>query len=267
MPTTTITTAAVTTTDPVLAEHADAIRALRSRIVSDVAEIGRRLVEVKVLVGHGNWLPWLEREFGWSEDTAERFIRTHEFVEGLSNSASVRNLVLTLPVSAVYLLAAPSTPAEARDAIIERAQGGEPVSVADVKQTIDTAKGHKQPAKKKVRPKRERATIEVCTPNPDGSYSRRAATEEESAALMDASRRAIEQSGVGCGTAELFSNPIAAAWRGASAHERDVFVRHWAADLRQIMKEIEDADAAEGNGDDPGPIPACLVRAARDGAS
>jgi hypothetical protein len=84
----------------------------------------------------------------------------------------------------------------------------------------------------------------------------RAATKEESAAFMDASRRAIEQSGVACGTAELLSNPIAAAWRGASAHERDVFVRHWAADLRQIMKEIEDADAAprpaEGNGDSRG---------------
>ena len=120
-----------------LAEHAAEIWALRSRIVSDVAEIGRRLVEVKRIVGHGNWLPWLDREFGWSEDTAERFIRVHEFIEGLSNSASVRNLVLTLPVSSVYLLAAPSTPDEARDAIIERAEAGETVSVADVKQTIE----------------------------------------------------------------------------------------------------------------------------------
>lgn len=109
-----------------------------------------------------------------------------------------------------------------------------------------------------------RPRIEVQTPNPDGSYSRRPATEEESVALMDAHHRAIEQSGVGCGTSELLSNPIAGAWRRASAHERDVFVRHWAADLRQIMKEIKDADAApqpaEGNGDDLG------VRAARDGA-
>jgi hypothetical protein len=123
-----------------LAEHAAAIRALRSRIVSDVAEIGRRLVEVKQLVGHGNWMPWLGREFGWSSDTAERFIQVYEFVGGLSNSATVRNLILTLPVSAVYAIAARSTPAEARDQIIERAQAGESVSVANVKQTIEFAK-------------------------------------------------------------------------------------------------------------------------------
>jgi DUF3102 family protein len=238
------------TTDPVLAEHAAAIRQLGKRVVADVVEIGRRLSECKRICGHGNWLPWLNREFGWEETTAQRFMRVHALAQSKSGNLP------DLPVSAIYLLAAPSTPEPARAEIIKRAKDGEPVSVADVKQTIDIAKGRKQPAKKKVRPKRERATIEVCTPNPDGSYSRRAATEEESAALMDASCRAIEQSGVGCGTSELLSNPIAAAWRGANAHERDVFVRHWAADVRQGLKEIEDADAAarpaEGNGDGAG---------------
>jgi predicted ATPase len=71
----------MTTTDiatTALAEHADAIRALRSRIVSDVAEIGRRLIEVKKIVGHGNWLPWLDREFGWTDHTALNFMRVHE---------------------------------------------------------------------------------------------------------------------------------------------------------------------------------------------
>jgi hypothetical protein len=37
---------------------------------------------------------------------------------------------LTLPVSGLYLLAAPSTPAKARDEIIERAAGGEKVTTA-----------------------------------------------------------------------------------------------------------------------------------------
>src|SRR5262249_42079587 len=99
--------------NPVLAEHANAIRALRSRIVSDVADIGRILTEVKRIVRHGNWLPWLDREFGWDERTAQRFISVHEFVEGLSNSTTVSDLVLTLPISAVYVLAAKSTPKEA----------------------------------------------------------------------------------------------------------------------------------------------------------
>jgi hypothetical protein len=148
-------TTAVTLADSALIEHANAIRALRSRIVSDVAEIGRRLAEVKRLVGHGNWLPWLEREFGWSEDTAERFIRVHEFVERLPDSASVRNLVLTLPISSVYLLAALSTPESARDAVLERAANGEKLTHAQVKQAIETAKGGQQPRPKPTTPNLE----------------------------------------------------------------------------------------------------------------
>jgi hypothetical protein len=146
------TTTTTITTDPVLDEHANAIRGLRSRIVSDVAEIGCRLSAVKPIVGHGNWLPWLDTEFGWTEQTALNFIRCHEFVEGLSNSKSVLNLVLSLPVSVVYMLAAPSTPGPVRDEIMERAKNG-PVTVAEVKSKIAAAKGCKQPAaKNRVRP-------------------------------------------------------------------------------------------------------------------
>src|SRR5262249_51951563 len=57
--------------NPILIEHADAIRQLGKRVVSDVVEIGRRLTEAKEIAGHGNWLSWLEREFGWSPSTAE----------------------------------------------------------------------------------------------------------------------------------------------------------------------------------------------------
>jgi hypothetical protein len=102
--------------NPVLAEHAAEIRRLGRRVVSDVIEIGGRLSECKRLVGHGNWLPWLDREFGWTEQTALNFIRAREL------SKSKNFLDLDLPVSALYLLAAPSTPDEARDEIINRAQ-------------------------------------------------------------------------------------------------------------------------------------------------
>jgi Protein of unknown function (DUF3102) len=129
-----------------LAEHATAIRALGKRVVADVIEIGRRLTDAKRICGHGNWLPWLEREFGWTDDTALNFMRAHE----LSKSRNFRDL--DLPVSALYLLAAPSTPAKAREEILERAQAGQPVSVADVKQTIDTAKGRKSARKTSTKP-------------------------------------------------------------------------------------------------------------------
>src|SRR5262249_10639372 len=120
--------------------------ALRSRVVEDVAEIGRILTEAKETVGHGNWLPWLDREFGWEETTALNFMRVHKFVQELqSESANV--CVFHMPVSSVYLLAAPSTPHEAREEIIERVSAGETVPVTEVKRTIESAKARQRPKK------------------------------------------------------------------------------------------------------------------------
>jgi hypothetical protein len=114
--------------------HADAIRELGKRTVEHIIEIGHHLTEAQKIAGHGNWLPWLDREFGWKEDTARRFMRVFEL------SKSRKLLDLNVPVSALYLLAAPSTPEKARDAVLERAEAGGPVSVADVKATIATSK-------------------------------------------------------------------------------------------------------------------------------
>jgi hypothetical protein len=165
--------------DAVLADHATTIRTLRTRIVSDVAEIGRRLSEVKQIVGHGNWLPWLNREFGWSEDTAERFIRVHDFVAGLSDSATVRNLVLTLPVSSVYLLAAPSTPEPAKTEIIERAAIGAPIAVAEVKRVVDTAKGRKPSRRPRKRAKGAEPSPQTRGPPPRDDIGPDSAAEAE----------------------------------------------------------------------------------------
>ena len=117
-----------------LAVHAAAIHHLAGRVVADVIEVGQRLKHAKRLCGHGNFGPWLKREFRWSEDTAERYMSIAE----LDKIRTVRNL--DLPFKCLYMLAAPSTPEEARETIIERAQAGEPVSIADVKQTIETVR-------------------------------------------------------------------------------------------------------------------------------
>jgi hypothetical protein len=55
-----------------LDEDAAAIKALGKRVVGDLIEIGRRLTRDKDICGHGHWLPWLDREFGWSDKTAEK---------------------------------------------------------------------------------------------------------------------------------------------------------------------------------------------------
>ncbi len=121
-------------TETILAQHADAIRARGKRVIGDIIEIGRRLTEAKKIAGHGKWSPWLDREFGWTDDTALNFMRCHE----MAKNRNFRDL--SLPISGLYLLAAPSTPDKARAAVIERAQNGERLSVKDVRSQIDEAR-------------------------------------------------------------------------------------------------------------------------------
>src|SRR5262249_31250907 len=111
--------------DLILADHAAMIRMLGRRVVEDVIEIGRRLTICRdILKEDGRWRAWLEGELRLSPQSAGRFIQTFELSQTCSNLERV-----DLPLSAVYLIAAPSCPPEARAEIIERAQGGEQLPV------------------------------------------------------------------------------------------------------------------------------------------
>src|SRR5262245_43895517 len=130
----------------ILAKHAAEIRRLGKQTVENLIEIGRHLVEAKAEVKKlgGSWGDWLEHEFNWSDQQARRLIHVFERKSELN-----KLLNSDFPVSALYALAAPSTPNEARDEIIERAQAGETVLVAEVKRTIERTKGRKPPSSKR----------------------------------------------------------------------------------------------------------------------
>jgi Protein of unknown function (DUF3102) len=131
----TITAPADLMTEIALAEHAAVIRALGKRAISDIAEIGRRLNDAKDNhTKHGQWLPWLDREFGWTEQTALHFMR----IDGVV-AKSKKFLDLDIPVSGLYLLAAPSTAEEARTEVLSRSEDGEKLSLADVQRIVDEA--------------------------------------------------------------------------------------------------------------------------------
>jgi hypothetical protein len=137
--------------NPVLAEHAAEIRRLGKQTVENIVEIGRRLVECRDRhLDHGQWLPWLEREFQWSRQTADNFIHVYEARSKLPKFGN-----LNLPVSGLYLLAAPSTPEAAKTEIIERAEAGESIPVAEVKRVVESHKGRQQPAKRTIAPHRK----------------------------------------------------------------------------------------------------------------
>src|SRR5262249_9737312 len=53
----------------------------RKHAIEDIAEIGRHLAESEDHVGHGNrgvYLAWIGSEFGWSDQTARRFIHVYK---------------------------------------------------------------------------------------------------------------------------------------------------------------------------------------------
>jgi Protein of unknown function (DUF3102) len=122
--------------DPAARETArDAAGRIRAhgRIASEsIVAIGAELVKVKAAIGHGHYLPWLEAEFGWGERTAQRFVAVHEC---FGKSDTVADLE-QIDVSALYLLAAPSTPEPVREEALEKAAAGERITQAGVQQMI-----------------------------------------------------------------------------------------------------------------------------------
>jgi hypothetical protein len=120
-----------------LANHVTQIKSLGGRMITHAIEIGRRLDACKFIVGHGNWGRWLKEEFDWSERTAQSLINVYDMAK--SKSANFSDL--GLPLSALYLLASPSTPPEAVDEVVERAEAGEIIKLADVQETIRARKG------------------------------------------------------------------------------------------------------------------------------
>jgi Protein of unknown function (DUF3102) len=117
--------------DAFLAETASAIRKLAKNVVRDVVQIGGLLIEAKARCGHGNWLPWLKREFDWSERTARRFTGVYE----MAKTANVSDLE-SLEISALYQLAAPSTPESVRDDVFARVRAGEALTLSDVRHAV-----------------------------------------------------------------------------------------------------------------------------------
>jgi hypothetical protein len=105
-------------------EQTGAIRAIMRRTTQDILEIGQKLINVKARLGHGNFLLWLEAEFALAERTAQRLMNVTETFHNKNVNLSDLNFAST----ALYILAAPSTPDEARDEAVERASKGETIT-------------------------------------------------------------------------------------------------------------------------------------------
>ena len=103
------------------------IRALMKRTGQDIIDLGQRLILVKEKLGHGQFRVWLAAEFDWTARTATRFMNVAD------NFKSDKLSGLNFDPSALYELAAPSTPETARLEAIARAHAGEPITYSTAK--------------------------------------------------------------------------------------------------------------------------------------
>ena len=108
---------------------------IRTRAKDFYLEIGRDLIAAHDALGHGLFGKWLDAEFGWTDRTARNFMSAARLAESKSEIVSV------LPATALYKLAAPSTPETVRDQIIARVENGESISVKEIRPPSPTARG------------------------------------------------------------------------------------------------------------------------------
>jgi gas vesicle protein len=129
-----------------LRNAADRIRERVKKTVEDIIEVGNDLLSVKEALPHGQFLPWIKAEFGWSERTAQNFMSVAEQFK----TAKIADL--PIQPSAAYLLAAPSVPDEARQKAVEKAEAGEEITFAAAKEIVAEARKKKRPRRQKTIP-------------------------------------------------------------------------------------------------------------------
>ncbi len=122
--------------------HTQAIKARLRRTTQDIIEIGEMLADVKEYLLHGQFTLWLQIKFGWDVRSAQRFMSVAKLFKNdkLSFLAEEDLDKLAIAVSALYELAQPSTPEQARQEVVERAVAGEVMSHAKVKRIVQERK-------------------------------------------------------------------------------------------------------------------------------
>ena len=97
----------------------------KAQTAQNIIEIGKRLLEAKQKLNHGEWLPWLRDKAQFSNNSAERFMR---IAQEFSNSSPVTNLPYT------KLLALLQVPESEREEFIQETHlvEGQEKTVADM---------------------------------------------------------------------------------------------------------------------------------------
>ena len=116
-------------------ESARNIKSCLRRAAKDIWRIGQNLSQARSCLPYGQFVAWLQTEFEWTPRTAYNFINVFETFHDFEKFSK-----LDAAVSALYLLAAPSTSQEIRDEFLQRALSGEKITHKNVQKTIKASK-------------------------------------------------------------------------------------------------------------------------------
>lgn len=119
-----------------LQTSASTVRDLASDALTSIAKIGAELVKAKEALDHGQWERWVDEEFGWAKRTAERYMAVARAYPQLEHGHRYA-------ANALYLLASPSTPEQAREMAANAAASGETITLARAQEIVRL---HKEPS-------------------------------------------------------------------------------------------------------------------------
>ena len=106
------------------------IKSRLRRCAQDIYVIGRNLCQIKQQLKHGEFRIWLKSEFDWSVSAANKFMHVSQRFH-LDDLEEVE-----ISPSALYMLAAPSTPQEVRTQALTKAKQGQTITFSFAKQLL-----------------------------------------------------------------------------------------------------------------------------------
>lgn len=115
---------------------ARSIHQLERGVMTGLIAIGKRLIEVKGMLPHGQFAEWCEAEFELQPRMAQNLMNVaREYGDGQK-----RNIISLFSPTVGYLLAAPSTPEDARAEVEQAAASGQRVTVEFAKEVVRKAR-------------------------------------------------------------------------------------------------------------------------------
>lgn len=113
---------------------------LLERTAGDIFEIGQELLKAKELLKHGDFEDWHKEVLGLEGRTARNFMQVAKRFK-----TEIVSVLAPLDSTALYQLAAPSTPDSVIEEVLSRTELGDALSIKEVKALIKTHKNQEAP--------------------------------------------------------------------------------------------------------------------------